>query len=105
MEQFLGRATSVSELHLIPYLQYIMVNEQEIDPRKINSEERQILALLRSEGHIEGGMTGLSVTPEFWEFCCEVLWRAYVAYREVGEDDAYVKEDRCYAESQMPLAT
>lgn len=79
MEAFLGRPTSKTELHLIPYLQYVMVNEQVIDPKKINREEREILSLLRTAGHIEGGMTGLSVTREFFDFMCSVLFDAYVA--------------------------
>jgi len=35
---------SVKELRLMPYIQSVMVNDQKIDPNKINSEERKILS-------------------------------------------------------------
>lgn len=82
METFLGRPTSLGELHLIPYLQYVMVNDQVIDPKKINREERDILSLLRKAGHIEGGASGLAVTREYFAFMCDVLFDAYVAFEE-----------------------
>jgi hypothetical protein len=82
MESFLGRPSSRVELRLIPYLQYVMVNEQKLDPLKLNAEERDVIALLRDAGHVEGGMTGFRVTEEFWNFMCGVLLIAYVDYRD-----------------------
>ena len=82
MEKFLGRETDRVELQFIPYIQYVMVNEQKVDPRKINREERAILSKLRSEGHVEGGMSGLAVTEEYWNFMCRILMIAYVDYEE-----------------------
>ena len=79
MEKFLGRETSTDELRLLPYLQYQMMNEQRIDPAKINSDDRAILRLLKQGGHIEGGMSGLAMTREFWDFINDVLFDAYVA--------------------------
>lgn len=82
MEGFFGRQTSRAEFRLLPYIQYVMVNEQRIEIDKINPEERAILSTLRSEGHIEGGASGLALTRDFWDFICNVVWMGYVAYRE-----------------------
>lgn len=81
-KEHLGREIGIRELRLIPYIQYVMVNDQKIEPRKVNAEERTILSTLRKEGHIEGGMTGLAITKEYWDFMCEVLFYSYIAYRE-----------------------
>jgi hypothetical protein len=80
MDAFLKWDTGRTELHLIPYLQYVMVNDQRLDPNKISRSERDILSKLREHGHIEGGASELTVTPEFWDFMCDILWDAYVAY-------------------------
>lgn len=78
-ERVLGRPLSgMRELRLLPYLGYVMKNEQKIDPRKINSEERQILSELRAEGHIKGGASGLMMTKEFYDAIQEILWQGYV---------------------------
>lgn len=73
---FLGRELSVTEFHFYPYLAYVMVNSREIDPREINDEERSILSTLRSEGHIEGGASGLAMTKEFFMFMHDIYpWK------------------------------
>lgn len=76
--EFLGREMSIVELRLIPYVQYVMINEQRIDPCKCNQADREILQLWREAGHIEGGASGLAITKEFWDFMCEVLFLTYV---------------------------
>ncbi len=80
MEGFLGRPSSRAELRLMPYLQSVMVNMQVIDPSKVNQEEREVLAKLRDEKHIEGGVSGLAVTRDYWNFLHKILWFAYVAH-------------------------
>ena len=78
-EKHLGRPLkSKTELRLLPYLDYLMKNEQKIDPRKINAEDRELLKGLKEEGHIEGGMCGLSMTKEFYDAIQQILWQAYV---------------------------
>jgi hypothetical protein len=74
----LNREITLSELRLLPYIQYVMMNEQKLEICKINQEERNILKIWKEEGHIEGGATGLSITKYFWDFLCEVLFIAYV---------------------------
>ena len=77
-KDFLGREITVRELRLYPYLDFVMKNEQKLDPNKINQEERDILRKLKDEGHIEGGASGLSMTKEFYDYINQVLWLGYV---------------------------
>ena len=79
-EDRLGRKINVTELRLMPYVQYVMMNEQRIDPRKCNQDDRLILSLWRKEGHIDGGAGGLAITRNFWDAINEILWHSYVDY-------------------------
>ena len=78
-KDFLGREISIKELRLYPYLDYQMKNSQIIDPNRVNQEDRRILSVLRHEGHIEGGASGLTMTKKFYDFINQVLWYGYVA--------------------------
>jgi len=80
----LRRKITQAELRLMPYVQFVMMNEQKLDPNKVSAEEREILADWRKEGWIEGGAAGLAITKDFWNALCECLWASYVAY---GEED------------------
>lgn len=81
MECFFDRETNITELHLIPYIQYVMVNERQIDPIKINREEREILSMWRNAGYLIGGAgDSMLITKEFWQFMCDILLEAYVDY-------------------------
>ena len=75
---FLGREIDTTELRLYPYLDYQMKNTQKLDPKCCNSDDRKVLKVLRSEGHIEGGASGLSMTKEFFDYINQVLWISYV---------------------------
>jgi len=75
---FLGREITTRELRLYAYVDFVMKNEQRIDPNKIETVERDVLSVLRKEGHIEGGAGGLSMTKEFYDYLQEVLWEGYV---------------------------
>lgn len=88
MEKFLGRETSVRELRLIPYICYEAVNSQKIDPVRINQEERDVLRLWKNAGYFEGGMSGIAITREFWDFMQSVQWLAYVCFEEQEEAGA-----------------
>jgi hypothetical protein len=74
----LGRKISTAELRLMAYTQYVMMNEQRIDPRKCNQDDREVLSKWREEGHIDGGASGLAITREFWDAICAILWFGYV---------------------------
>lgn len=73
----IGRDIDQTELRLIPYVQFVMLNEQKIDIRKINQDERKILRKWKDAGLIEGGASGLSVTKDFWDFSSEILFQSY----------------------------
>ena len=75
---FLGREIATTELRLYPYLDYVMKNNQRIDPNVVNQDDRNTLKTLRAEGHIEGGASGLSMTKEFYDYINQVLWYGYV---------------------------
>jgi len=82
-KKHIGREIDATELRLIPYVQYVMVNEQRIDPNKVNQEERVILRKWKDAGLVEGGASGLQITEDFWKFMCEVLFQSYV--KQEGE--------------------
>ena len=76
---YFGRAISQRELRLMPYIQFVMMNNQRIEPNKVNQDERDILSLWRAEGHIEGGAGGLAITKDFWDAINQLMWLAYVS--------------------------
>ena len=86
-KEFLNREIDTTELRLYPYLDYLMKNEQRIYPRHCNQADKDILSVLRKEGHIEGGASGLSMTKEFYDYINQVLWFGYVvdAYNPVAD--------------------
>jgi len=77
-KELLGYEIDTIELRLMPYILYVMMNEQRIDPRRINQEERDILSKWRKAGHIEGGASDLAITEEFWNIICEIAQMGYV---------------------------
>jgi len=77
-KKMIGREITLTELRLIPYIQYVMLNEQKIKIEHINFEERKILSEWKTENFIEGGATGLAITKKFWDFMCEILFETYV---------------------------
>lgn len=79
---FFVREISQRELRLMPYIQFTMMNNQRVDPNKVNQEEREILQTWRDEGHIEGGAGGLLITKAFWDAINQILWLSYVATEE-----------------------
>lgn len=77
-KELLGYEIDQKELRLMPYIQYVMMNERKIDPNRISVDERKILSKWRTAGHIEGGASGLGITNEFWNVICEILFLGYV---------------------------
>jgi len=77
-KELLGYEMDVTELRLMPYILTVMMNEQRIDPRKCNQDDRVILQKWRKAGHIEGGASGLAITTDFWNIICEIVRLGYV---------------------------
>jgi hypothetical protein len=76
-KKHLGREGSVIELRLIPYLQYVMVNDKHIERISVSNEEREIIDLLYSEGHIVELAGHVYCTKAYWDFMSEVLYFSY----------------------------
>lgn len=69
---------SQKELRLMPYIQYCCINNEHIDPRKINSEEREIINNWKSNGFISGGILDvICISREFWDIIHDCLWYSY----------------------------
>ena len=81
-KELLGYEIDQTELRLMPYIQYTMVNDQRINPQHCNQADRDILSKWRQAGHIEGGAAGLRVTEEFWNIICEIIRLGYVDLTE-----------------------
>ena len=77
-KNMIGREINQRELRLIPYIQYVLVNEQEIRQDKINDEERNFLKKFEEEGFIKIHIDKIKVTKKFWDFMCEILFESYV---------------------------
>ena len=76
-KKLLGYSITLKELRLIPYVQYVMVNDQRIEREKINDEERDILDGWETKGFLNRD-DGLSITKKFWDAMCEILYVSYV---------------------------
>jgi len=83
-KKIIGREISQKELRFIPYIQYQLCNEQTIDMRRIDAEEREIFMSWKKNGWVDGGASArsLEVSKDFWNFMSEILYLGYVAYEE-----------------------
>ncbi len=79
-ESHLGWVIDQTELRMMPYVQYVMMNAQKIDPLKCNAADRAVLSKWRKAGYITGGASGLTITKEFWDILHTILWESYVNY-------------------------
>ncbi|EPX9606367.1 hypothetical protein [Pseudomonas aeruginosa] len=85
-QRLLGKEITVRELRLMPYVQSVMINDQRIDLRKINEEERAILSDWRERGWIGGGAAGMTISKAFWKAIHTLLLIAYVDYENQPAD-------------------
>lgn len=77
---------TLKELRLLPYFQYLLMNEARVDPIKIDSEERTILQKWRDEGKITfSASESCTCTKEFWDWMNEILWESYVPHYKESE--------------------
>ena len=77
-KEMMGREITQRELRLMVYAQYVMCNEQRIDPNKVSQDEREILRMWKDAGYMEGGASGMTITREFWGILCEMVFLGYV---------------------------
>lgn len=82
---------TVKQLRLLPYFQYLLMNNMSVDPVKIDDEERKILSKWREEGKITFSMSApCTCTKEFWNWMNDILWDSYVPQRG-GKKNDYTK--------------
>lgn len=74
---------SAKELRLMPYLQYIMMNEQTLKYGKISIEEEDILKKWEGKGwiSIDKGYK-LSISKIFYDALCQLMWESYINVKE-----------------------
>lgn len=64
-KELLGYEISQNELRLLPYISYIMQNEQKIDYKKINEEEIEILQKWSDNKYIIMSDSKITITKRF----------------------------------------
>jgi len=79
-KKLMCREIDVVELRLMAYLHYVMVNNQHIDPDKVNGEEWEIMIKWVAEKRMAEDTEGkkLKITKEFWDTLSEIIYLAYV---------------------------
>jgi len=70
------------ELRFMVYVQYIMCNEQKLDIARVSPEEREILKNWKEKEYCEGGAGWMTITKEFWDAMCEIIFLWYVDLSE-----------------------
>lgn len=84
--RLLGREISRTELRLIPYVQYTIINGETLDGRKVNDEERHVLQDWVSRGYLPGPLVAtLRCERYFWDVMSELLWLAYADHENQPE--------------------
>lgn len=74
---------STQELRLMPYVQFVMMNEQHTNRTKLSDGDAEILGRWQVKGwicgphHIDMGMS-----KEFWLAINELIWMAYVEHED-----------------------
>lgn len=77
--RLMGEELTVRKLRLMPYIQYVMMNEQRTYRAKISDEERDILEEWQNKGYlVRDANFSLTITRKFWDIINEILWFAYV---------------------------
>ena len=83
-KQLLGYEIHNTELRLMPYIIHVMTNNQILDPRKLNHSDREIIDIWEKAGHISFGISRLSLTEEFWDIICEIVFLGYVDIDQIN---------------------
>lgn len=72
-----GHEIDVRELRLLPYLQYLIMNSENVDPAKVNHEDRKILMNWQKEGWLESPASNLMISSDFYDTMCKILKISY----------------------------
>lgn len=74
-KKLLGYKITKEELRLMPYVQYCLINEQQIDIKL--GEEAVILTKWEKKGFMQFSEK-IKTTKEFWDIMSELIWLGYV---------------------------
>ena len=69
---------SATALRLMPYMQYCLVNNTNLNNNNMNENEKRILKEWRKKGFITEGAPDFAVTKKFWDAMGELIWLGYV---------------------------
>jgi hypothetical protein len=75
--QLLGYEMSVRELRLLPYLMSCLMGNTNVEPRKINSEERDILIKWGKCGYLSDPSSDFAVSSKFYDIMVALLKVGY----------------------------
>lgn len=81
--ELLGYEITQTELRLMVYMQYVMVNEQRIERNRVNSEELDIILKWSEKGYVRDYFK-LSITKTFWDIMSEIVYLGYVDLKEAN---------------------
>lgn len=81
-EKLTGIRLDEDNIRLLPYIQYVLMNEQMFDRSKITLEGKAIIQELKAKGCLIDYKGRIRCTLEFWTVLNEVLYLAYVDYEE-----------------------
>ncbi|HIY83871.1 hypothetical protein [Rubneribacter sp.] len=76
-----GYPMTRTELRLIPYLHYLVVNRKRIEMEKIDHNEYAAMSVWICRGWLlDYPGKPVAVSKEFWDTMCDVLWDAYALH-------------------------
>ena len=81
-KELLGYEVDTDELRLMPYIQYVMVNEQRTGRGFLSPQENEILSKWKDKGYTEREGRRLKVTKAFWDIISELIFLGYVDLSE-----------------------
>lgn len=87
--KLMGREITKTELRLMVHIDYCLKNFHEIDERRLNDEDDDVLYKWQQEEHCWVVAEIVTCTREFYNILQEILWLAYVDYyrQDVSEEE------------------
>lgn len=76
-KELLGYEINKVQLRLMPYLQWVVINNKIIEGQKVNNHEWNILEKWKTEGLIIDITSRLKLSKRFWDAMSEILWMSY----------------------------
>ena len=77
-KETLGKEISQKELRLMPYIFTCAIDGQNIDVRKIDNDEQEIMKQWKELGWIESPASDFRISEHFFNAVSKIMWVAYV---------------------------